>query len=75
MIQGRDVFIAYNCIVHERTRSIFLAVYQIKKNEIKDFAITFMSKSQIAQLDFIIQFEVMRKIYNKIKVTVIHVSI
>lgn len=60
MIQGRVLFITYNFIVQDRTRSIFLAEYQIRKNELEDFAITFMAKRQIAQLYYIIEFEVMR---------------
>lgn len=61
MIQGRVIFITYNFIVHDLTRCIFLAVYQIRKNETEDFAITFMAKRQIAQLYYIIEFEVMRR--------------
>lgn len=58
MIQGRIIFITYNFIVHDLTRCIFLAVYQIKKNEIEDFAITFMAERQIAKFYYIIEFEV-----------------
>lgn len=61
MIQGRVIFITYNFIVHDRMRSIILAVYQIMKNEIEDFAITFMAKRQIAQFYYIVEFEVMRR--------------
>lgn len=61
MIQGRVIFITYNFIVHDLKRCIFLAVYQIRKNEIEGFAITFMAKRQTAQLYYIIKFEVMRR--------------